>query len=112
MKTRGRGENRYGQAAEGILTDSSNQGLVQDAEHGHNILPFGLRNELRDDANVVERSLSIGEAHDSIEEVVLACLATVVVGVGGAGYGVEVEVNADTIFPAPLEDTDNVPKKK
>jgi hypothetical protein len=38
-----------------------------------------LRNELGDDANVVQRSLSIGVAHNTVEEVVLAGLATMIV---------------------------------
>jgi hypothetical protein len=35
-----------------------------------------------------------------------------IVGIGGAGYGMEVEVNTDTVLPAPLEDANNVPKNE
>lgn len=98
------------QAAKGGSTNGGHQGLVQNTEHGDDVLPLRLRDEFRDDTNVVEGALSVGETHDTVEEVVLAGLSTMVVSVGRSGDVVEVEIDTDTVLPAPLEDSDNVPK--
>jgi hypothetical protein len=62
-----------------ISSNSSEQGLVDNAEHRDNIDPLRLGYELGNDPNIIKRTLGIGKSHDSIQKVDRAEFAGVVV---------------------------------
>ena len=82
--------------------------LIHNTKHRHDILVLGLGNELGDDANVVEPTLGIGNAHNAAEEVDGPEFARVVPPVLRAGQGVQVEVDAETVLARPLNGLEEV----
>lgn len=109
---------------EHVDTDRGRVGLVQDREHGHNVLVFGLRDELGHGADDVERSLGVRNAHDSVQKVDRSLFSRVVVSaddiqVSGqfttteallercsllrTRHGVKVEIDSESILPRPSE---------
>lgn len=69
----------YSQASDLVRANSFYQSFVDDSEHRDDVLVFGLRYELGDNPNVVERSLGICETHHAVEEVDLTPLSRVIV---------------------------------
>jgi hypothetical protein len=57
------------QTIHNVSPDSVTQRLVYDAEHWNDILILGLRNELRENADIVERTLCVCHAHNAVEEI-------------------------------------------
>lgn len=96
------------QASDDIHTDVFGPRFVHDTEQGDNILVLILTNELGDNANVVQTTLSVRNAHDTGQEVDRAVLAGVVVTVLGTGKSVKVEVDANTVLAGPLERLENI----
>jgi len=60
------------------LSDFRHTTFVHDTKDRDNILPLGLRDELGEDADIVQSALSVGHAHGASEEVDCPELATVV----------------------------------
>lgn len=52
-----------------ILTDDPDECFVDDTEHGDEVAVLRLRNELSQDADVVEGAFGVGETHIAVEEV-------------------------------------------
>lgn len=57
------------QRSELILANARDDRFVDDAEHRDDGSPFGLSDELGDDTDVLQSSLSIGETHGTVQEV-------------------------------------------
>lgn len=77
--------------------------LVEDREHGHDILVLILTNELSQCTNIIERSLSVGHSHHAVQEVDRSLFRRVIVSVLRSWDGVEVEVDAETVLSSPGE---------
>jgi hypothetical protein len=90
------------------LRSCADHRLIHDTKVRHNVLVLGLGNELGDDANVVEPTLGIGNAHDTAEEVDGAEFARVVPPVLRAGQGVQVEIDAEAVLARPLDGLEEV----
>ena len=57
------------EARDGVHTYLADERFVDDPEYGHEVAVLGLGDELREDADVIERALSICETHVAVEEV-------------------------------------------
>jgi hypothetical protein len=75
------------QAAQFRLADIRDARLVHDAEHHDDVAPLGLRDELGDDADVVQRALRVRHAHGAHHEVDLPCFAGMVVSYLFGSFG-------------------------
>lgn len=51
------------------MPNGSWNSLVHDAEHDDDVPPFRLRDELRDDSNIVQRPLSVCHTHHTVKEI-------------------------------------------
>ena len=56
-------------AVSDILLLDEGTNLIHDTEQRYEVLILLLRDELGDDADVLERALSVGDAHDAVHEV-------------------------------------------
>ena len=63
---------------EDILADGRTEGLVSDTEHHNDVSVLGLGDELGEDADVVKRTLGVGNTHRAEEDVDLPQTAGVV----------------------------------
>ena len=54
------------QAGDGINANLAGLGLVDDTEHGNDILVLVLRDKLGDGTHDVQRTLSVGETHNAV----------------------------------------------
>ena len=52
-----------------LESNHANESLVHNAKNRYKVTVLRLRDELREDADVVQRALGIGEAHVSVHEV-------------------------------------------
>jgi len=82
--------------------------LIDNTKERHNVLVLGLGNKLGEDADVVESTLGIGNAHDPAKEVDRAAFAGVVPPVLRARQGVQVEVDTETVLACPLDGLEEV----
>lgn len=62
-----------------INSDRSSVRFVQNREHWNNVLVFRLRDEFGNGTDNVESSLSVGDTHNSVEEVDSSLFSRVVV---------------------------------
>ncbi len=90
------------------LRSRTDHRLIHNTKERYDVPVLGLRNELGEDANVVEATLGIGNAHDAGEEVDGAKSARVVPPVLRAGQGVQVKVDAETVLARPLDGLEEV----
>ena len=98
----------YLQSEDGIVADGRTKWLVGDTKHHNDISVFRLRDELRDDADVVKRTLCIRDTHRAVEDVDLTEASGVVPTILRARKCVQVEVNAETILASPLDSLQKV----
>lgn len=90
------------------LRSRADHWLIHNTKERHDVLVLRLGDELGKDANVVESTLGIGNAHNTAEEVDGAEFARVVPPVLRAGQGVQVEVDAETVLACPLDGLEEV----
>lgn len=98
----------YAQVRHDIFTNLLDQRLVNDSIHWNEVLIFFLSNKLRDNPNIIEHSLRIGESHRPIKHINLTILARVVVSVLRARGGVQVKVDTKPVFTCPAEEAQDV----
>jgi hypothetical protein len=109
------------QGCENLLADDSRLNLVDDTQpdcqsslprhlQRHDISVLGLRNELGKAAKSFERTLSIGDAHNTGHPIDASRLSTVVPSVLRARQGVQIEFNPDTVLSAPRNGLQEVSK--
>lgn len=82
--------------------------LVQDAEHRDDILVLRLRDEFRQDANVIERPLRVHVTSRSPQEIGLAKSSGMVPPVLRSRDSVQIEVDPETVFTRPLDGLEEV----
>ena len=92
-----------------VLADGWAEWLVRHAEHDDDIAVRGLRDELGDDANVVQGPLSVGDTHGTVQDVDGAKTSRVVPAVLGARKRMQVKVDAETVLAGPLDSLQEVP---
>lgn len=57
------------QSSELGLSDGPSHGFVEDTKHRDDVGVFGLRDELGEDTNVVQGTLSVGVTHHAVQPV-------------------------------------------
>lgn len=77
--------------------------LVQDTEHGYDILVLRLRDELSKRTNDVEGPLSVGVSHRSVKETSSAQTTGVIPTVLTTWDSVEIQIDSKTVFSSPLD---------
>lgn len=94
--------------ANDIDANRTDERLVDDGKHGHDVLVLRLTDEFGEGTDIVERALGIRDAHDSIEEVDRAQLARMVVPVLTPWHGVQVEVDSESVLARPGDGEEEV----
>jgi len=74
------------QSTELCDTNDTHDGFIHDTEHGYNVCVLRLRDEFRDNPNVIHSALGVGYSHDPPEEVNRSKPPGVI---GAYGYGYE-----------------------
>ena len=97
---------------DGVLADGWAEWLVRHTEHDDDIAVRGLRDELGDDANVVQGPLGVGDTHGTVQDVDGAKTSRVVPAVLGARKRMQVKVDAETVLAGPLDSLQEVPIRK
>lgn len=95
-----------------VSPNGSQQRFINDPKHWHDGLPLRLRNELSDDADIVEGTLCVCHAHHAIHEIDEPQFSGVVISVLRARDSVEIEVDSKTIFTGPAKDLQDVPRRQ
>jgi hypothetical protein len=90
------------------FTDNTSLWFVQDRKHCYDITVLGLANELGQDTDIVEGALCVGETHRTVQKVDGTRFARVVPDVLRTRYGMQIEVDADTVFACPLNGEEEV----
>ena len=77
----------------------------------YNRCVFGLADKLRNDPNIVQASLGIGNSHDAVEPVDTERTTTearVIPAVLRSRVSVEIEVDPDSVFTSPANGLEDV----
>lgn len=88
-------------ALDGVFANGGAEGLVRDTKHDDDVLVLGLGDELRDDADVVQRPFSVVDTHGAVEHVNGAKAPGVVPAILGSRKRMEVKVDTETILACP-----------
>lgn len=86
--------------------------LIQDAEHGYDIFVLGLRDELCKDSDVVERALSVGVSHRTVQKVDCSEASRVIPAVLASGDGVQIKIDAQAVFACPFDSLQEISKER
>jgi hypothetical protein len=71
---------KYSQRGQCILSDCTEQWFIDNGKDWYQVLVLGLGNKFCDDANVVQSTLCICVAHDSVQPVDLAISSGMIEG--------------------------------
>ena len=83
--------------------------FIDGPEHGHDILVLRLRDEFSQESNIIQRALSVGEAHGTIKHIDGAEFAGMVPSILTARESVEIEINAKAVLARPSNRLEEVP---
>lgn len=99
------------QVTQDILPNLQQDSFVHEAEQG-DMTVLGLADKLGDDPDVLQASLGIRNAHDTVQVINEAKTTGMVVTVLRPRHGVEVKVDSNPILSCPLDRFEEVSAKK
>jgi hypothetical protein len=84
-------------------TNESSLGLIGDSENSDDIPILGLRYELGNNSNIIKRALGVCQTHNAVKNTDGPKTTGMIPAVLTAGQGVQVEVDAKSIFACPFD---------